>query len=180
MGIPKNVTALLKALMVKWKTRLEVWNDGQKQVSRWIQIVCGFLQRDSYSPVGFCLTEVTVCKLLKALKGYKMGRPGKRNMKCTHSLFIDNLKTYQENHKMLQTVNETIVQASNDTGACYGVSKCAEIIFERGQMVKGEGLEVLHKKMKRIDTDKNVTYKFLGVEQADGIKTKEVFERIKT
>ena len=53
MGIPKNVTALLKALMVKWKTRLEVWNDGQKQVSRWIQIVCGFLQGDSYSPVGF-------------------------------------------------------------------------------------------------------------------------------
>ena len=38
MGIPKNVTELLKALMVKWKTRLEVWNDGQKQVSRWIQI----------------------------------------------------------------------------------------------------------------------------------------------
>ena len=81
---------------------------------------------------------------------------------------------------MLQIVNETIVQASNDTGACYGVSKCAEIIFERGQMVKGEGLEVLHERMKTIDPDENVTYKFLGVEQADGIKTKEVFERIKT
>ena len=180
MGIPKNVTALLKALMVKWKTRLEVWNDGQKQVSRWIQIVCGFLQGDSYSPVGFCLTEVPVGKLLKASKGYKMGRPGQRNIKRTHSLFIDDLKTYQENHKMLQIVNETIVQASNDTGACYGVSKCAEIIFERGQMVKGEGLEVLHERMKTIDPDENVTYKFLGVEQADGIKTKEVFERIKT
>ena len=81
---------------------------------------------------------------------------------------------------MLQIVNETIVQASNDTGACCGVSKCAEIIFERGQMVKGEGLEVLHERMKTIDSDENVTYKFLGVEQADGIKTKEVFERIKT
>ena len=102
MGIPKNVTALLKALMVKWKTRLEVWNDGQKQVSRWIQIVCGFVQGDSYSPVGFCLTEVLVGKLLKASKGYKMGRPGQRNIKRTHSLFIDDLKTYQENHKMLQ------------------------------------------------------------------------------
>ena len=47
-------------------------------------------------------------------------------------------------------------------------------------MVKGEGLEVLHQRMKTIDPDKNVTYKFLGVEQADGIKTKEVFESIKT
>ena len=157
-----------------------VWNDGQKKVSRWIQIVCGFLQGDSYSPVGFCLTEVPVGKLLKASKGYKMGRPGQRNINRTHSLFIDDLKTYQEYHKTLQIVNETIVQASNDTRACYGVSKCAEIIFERGQMVKGEGLEVLHERMKMIDPDENVTYKFLGVEQADGIKTKEVFERIKT
>ena len=81
---------------------------------------------------------------------------------------------------MLQIVNETIVQANNDTGACYGVSKCAEIIFERGQRVKGEGLEVLHERMKTIDPDENMTYKFLGIEQADGIKTKEVFERIKT
>ena len=64
---------------------------------------------------------------------------------------------------MLQIVNETIVQASNDTGACYEVSKCAEIIFERGQMVKGEGLEVLHERMKTIDPDENGTYKFLGV-----------------
>ena len=47
-------------------------------------------------------------------------------------------------------------------------------------MVKGEGLEVLHERMKTIDPDENVTYKFLGVEQADGIKTKEVFEGIKT
>ena len=180
MGMPKNVTALLKALMVKWKTRLEVWNDGQKQVSRWIQIVCGFLQGDSYSPVGFCLTEVPVCKILKASRGYKMGRPRKRNIKRTHSFSIDDLKTYQENHKLLQIVNETKVQASNDTGACYGVLKCAEIIFERGQMVKWEGLEVLHERMKMIDPGENVTYKFLGVEQADGIKTKEVFERIKT
>ena len=180
MSIPKNVTALLKALMVTWKTRLEVWNDGQKQVSRWIEIVCGFLQSDSYSSVRFCLTEVPVGKLLKASKGYEMGRPGKRNIKHTHSLFTDYLKTYQENHKMSQIVNETTVQASNDTGACYGVSKCAENIFERGQMVKGEGLEVLHERMKTIDSDENVTYKFLGVEQADGIKTKEVFERIKT
>ena len=31
-----------------------------------------------------------------------------------------------------------IVKASNDTGTCYGVAKCAEIVFERGKMVKGE------------------------------------------
>ena len=29
-----------------------------------------------------------------------------------------------------------IVQASNDTGACYGVAKCAKIIFGREKIVK--------------------------------------------
>ena len=45
--------------------------------------------------------------------------------------------------------------------------------------MKGEGLQVLEEKMKTVDPDENEIYKFLGVEQADGIKTKTVFERIK-
>ena len=52
-------------------------------------------------------------------------------------------------------------------------------MFERGKMVRGEGLEVLEERMKTMDPDKNEIYKFLGIEQADGIKTKKVFERVK-
>ena len=108
-----------------------------------------------------------------------MGEPGNRAMKRTHSLFVDNLKVYQESHQALKIVNEIIVQASHDTGACYGVSKCAEIIFKNGKMVKGEGLQVLEERMKTMDPDENEIYKFLGIEQADGIRTKAVYERVK-
>ena len=80
---------------------------------------------------------------------------------------------------MLKTVNEMIVQASHDTGACYGVSKCAEIVFVRGKMTKGEGLQVLEDRMITMNPDDNEIYKFLGLEQADGIKTKNVLERVK-
>ena len=38
-----------------------------------------------------------------------------------------------------------LVQASHDTGACYGISMCAEIVFEHGRMVKGVGLNVLER-----------------------------------
>ena len=141
--------------------------------------MCGFLQGDSYSPVGFCLSEVPVCKLLQEIKGYRMGQPGKTEVKWTHSLFIDNLKVYQESHKILKDVNGTIVQASYDTGACYSVAKCAEIIFEKGKLAKGEGLHVLQEKMKTMDPDQKEIYKFLGGEQTDGIKTKEVYNRVK-
>ena len=72
-----------------------------------------------------------------------------------------------------------IVQGSHDTGACYGVAKCAEIVFERGEMVRSEGLQMLEEQMSSMDPDENELYKFLGIEQADGIKTKKVFERVK-
>ena len=179
IGIPTVVISLLRELMNKWKTRLELWKDGEKCVSRWIHIKCGFLQGDSYSPVGFCITEIPVAKLLEQSKGYRMGEPGKRDVSRTHSLFVDDLKVYQESHSLLKEINEVIVQASLDTGACYGVSKCAEIVFERGKMVKGEGLQVLQERMKTLEPDQEEVYKFLGVEQADGIKTKKVYERVK-
>ena len=179
IGLPANVISLLRQGVRYCKTRLEIWNEGEKKVSRWINIRCGFLQGDRYSPVGFCLPEVPVCKLLKATKGYQMGEPGKREVKRTHSLFIDHLKVYEESHKILKDVNETIVKANHDTGACYGVAKCTEIVFEKGKMVKGEQLQVLQERMKTMDPDRKEIHKFLGVEQADGIKTKEAYNRVK-
>ena len=40
-----------------------------------------------------------------------------------------------------------IVKASMDTEACYGVKECAEIVFKRVTMIKGEGLAVLEGKI---------------------------------
>ena len=107
-----------------------------------------------------------------------MGEPGNRIVKRTHSLFVDDLKVYQESHNVLKNVNEIIVQGSHVTGACYGVSGCAEIIFEHSKMVRGEGLQVFEEIMKTMDPDENEIYKFLGTEKADGIQTKQVFERV--
>ena len=117
--------------------------------------------------------------LLQQSKGYRMGEPGNRNVSRTHSLFVDDLKQYQESHKVFEDVNEIIVQESHDTGACNGVLKCAEKVFEHGKMVRGEGLPVLDKQMETMDPDESVIYNFLGVEQADGIKTKVVFKRVR-
>ena len=46
-------------------------------------------------------------------------------------------------------------------------------------MLKGEGLQVLHEKMKAMDPDQKERYKFLRIEKADGIKTKKVYNRFK-
>ena len=146
-----------------WMTRLEILSEGKKVTSRWIYILCGFLQGDSYSTVGFCILEVPVCLLLQQSKGYRMGPPGHRDNTRTHSLFVDVLKQYQEDHNALKAVNEIIVQASHDTGACYGVAKCAEIVFEQGKMVRGEGLEVLEEGMNALDPDESDVYLYMYI-----------------
>jgi hypothetical protein len=108
-----------------------------------------------------------------------MGESGNRVVKRTHNLFVDDLKVYQESHNTLKVVNEIIVQASHDTGACYVVSKCVEIIFQNGKMVRREGLQVLEERMETMNPDESEIYKSPGIEQADGIKTKAVYERVK-
>ena len=180
IGIPNQVRMIIKELMDKWKTRLEVWYEGKKQVSRWIDISCGFLQGDSFSAGCFCLSEVPVCMLLADSRGYRMGLPGSRNVKRTHSLYVDDLKIYQESHELAVAVNDTIIKASHDTGACYGREKCAEVVFENGIMVKGEGLEILEQRMQSLDPSSNDTYRFLGVEQADGIQRIRFFKGLKS
>ena len=67
----------------------------------------------------------------------------------------------------------------HDTGACFGVAKCAEIVFQEGKMVKGEGLQALKEKMKTMEPDQKGIYKFLRAEQPDGIKTKGVYNNVK-
>ena len=71
-----------------------------------IYVTRGFLQGYSFSPVGFCLTEVPVAMLVEGSYGYKMGKGGDSVVKRAHSFFIDDLKIYQETHQKLQIVNE--------------------------------------------------------------------------
>ena len=72
MGVPEKVLQVIRDIIKGWKTRLEVKDDGKIKVSRWINIRKGFLQGDSYPPMGFCLTEVLVAMLLEQTDGYKM------------------------------------------------------------------------------------------------------------
>lgn len=73
--------------------------------SKWIDIVKEFLQDDSYSPVGFCLTEVPITILLEETSGYKTGQTGQLNVKRMRSLFVDSLNVYQESYHKLEIVN---------------------------------------------------------------------------
>ena len=67
------------------------------------------MQGDSYSPVGFGLTEVPITMMLEETDGYKLGKAAQRETKRTHSFFIDDLKLYQRNHAKWEIANEITV-----------------------------------------------------------------------
>ena len=179
MALKDKVCEVLEKIMSMWKTKLAIRReDGSKVESRWIKIKRGFLQGDSYSPVGFCLSEVPIGMLISDAPGYEMGAPNERRTRKTHALFIDDLKIYSEDHSSMEVMNRTITKASQDIGAAYGVKKCAEAVFERGRMVKGKGLDVLGEKMKSLNPQLEEVYKFLGCEQGTGIDAKAVIRRV--
>ena len=158
MEVPEKVVNAIIKLMEGWKTRLEVTVDGKVLTNRTINIRKDFWQGDSYSPVGFCLTEVHVSVLIEEADGHTIGRTGEEKVKRTHSLFMDNLQIYQESHENFEVVNEMIMKASMNTGACYGVKKCAENAFRRGKMIKGEESAILEEKMDVLETPTKMTY----------------------
>ena len=78
----------------------------------------------------------------------------------------------------MEVSNEIIVRASDDTGAVYGVKKCAEIVFRRGEMIQAEGLTILVKP-EALDPEKEDFYKFLEIEQGKQIDKGRVMLRIR-
>ena len=101
IGIETNVQNVIKGVMKIWKIRVDVRNENQLLRSQWIGIKKEFFQGNLYSPTQFCCTEIPAMTLHEESDGYKLGNPGKREIKCTHSLFIDDLTTNQQNHQKL-------------------------------------------------------------------------------
>ena len=107
-----------------------------------------------------------------------MEAPGNRNESGTHSLFVDDLKQYQVSHKIQNDVNEISYKQVMILELATGYQNVLRLYSNMERLLKEKGLQVLNERINTKDPDENDIYKFLGVEQADGIKTKDVFERL--
>ena len=176
--INDTVIKILEQLQKIWHTRLEVWNNGELVRSPIIEFKRGFFQGDALSPVAFCITEIPLGIMLQRVHGYSMGEPNKRNTKVNRFYFIDDLKLVQGSEADLIRANEIVKTISNDTGMKFGISKCAEIVYKRGKMVRGEGLQLKEGLIRSLNPEQNEFYTFLGIEEGDGQLDKAVKQRV--
>ena len=88
LGVPKKVVNVIVnvKLMEGWKNRLEATEVGKVLTSRKINIRERFLQGDSYSSVGFCLTEIPILMLIEEIDGYTMGKRHREIVKRTEPI----------------------------------------------------------------------------------------------
>ena len=84
----------------------------------------------------------------------------------------------EANEKELQETNNIVTGVSQDTGMTFGVSKCAEVVYKRGKMTKGEGLQIDNSKAECLDPEAAEYYKFLGIEEGDGQLDDKAKERV--
>ena len=67
---------------------------------------------------------------------------------------------------------------SQDTGMTFGVWKYAEVVYKRGKMTKGEGLQIDNNKAECLDPEDNEYFKFLSIEKGEGQLDEKAKERV--
>ena len=82
---------------------------------------------------------------------------------------MDDSKLFAKNDNDLEGMLQALKQLSNDIGMTFGLDKCAKASFKRGKLTKSTSLEP-----DRItiigDLDQDEFYKYLGVNEGDGIQ----------
>ena len=95
------------------------------------------------------------------------------NEKITHSLYVDDLKTYHKSRNKAAVMSTTIKSMFTDIGFEWGLQKCAAVEVNRGKLTEGGNLTVSKEGSIQIMSEDD-HYKFLGTVE----KSKQLDELI--
>ena len=124
-----------------------------------IRIQRGILQGDSFCVNLFTLCINPIAWYLRATEGYTFSHD--KTSKITHTLFVDDLKSYHKNAVKAATIASNLESMFEDIGLLWGINKCAAVQVKRGKIVPNEGLP-LHSGNQIPVLGEGDYYKFLG------------------
>ena len=160
--------------MSKWQTRLLFGHSNGTLKSHPIKIKRGVFQRDSLSPLLFCLALLRLSNELNNT-GYRY----KIFARTINLLFhMDDLKLFAKNLEYLEGLLNTVKEFSNDIGMEFGLDKCAKKSFVRAKLQKTSSINLDIDTAIR-DLDPEETYKYLGVNEGNGINHASMKEKIR-
>ena len=166
LGVSSNIRQFLKTAMSSWNTLLTV----NGQILGQVNIRRGIFQGDSLSPLLFVAALIPVTVILRKTGfGYQTS---KNAAKISHLLYMDDLKLYGKSAPELESLLNTVRIFSNDISMEFGLDKCATLTILRGSVVQTEGINLPNNNIRELN--KEESYKYLGILQADDIKHVQV------
>ena len=164
----------MKSSMKKWITTLCLNHEKGTLTSRKININNGIFQGDTLSPLLFCVALAPLSALInKSGYGFKTN-----SMVISHLFYMDDLKTFAKNDEEQQRILAIVKAFSDDVKMEFGLEKCAKATFKKGKLTSTEninlGLDTVIQ-----DLGQDSTYKYLGINEGDGIQHATMKEKIR-
>ena len=171
-----TITSFIAQTMTSWQTTMHLYHSQGNLTSRPLQISSGIFQGDSLSPLLFCLALAPLSAMLNmSTYGY---RTGTNQEHITHLFYMDDLKTYAKDDNQQAGLLNIVKTFSDDINMEFGLDKCAKATFKRGKLIKTDNIE-LGKNTIIEGLDQEGTYKYLGINEGDGIQHSAMKEKIR-
>jgi hypothetical protein len=135
-----------------------------------IKIQCGIL------PLLLCICLIPLTAQLNRLnRGYEERIT---KTKISHLLYMDDLKLIAKSEEELRKQIQTVKTFSDDIRMDFGLEKCAKITFKKGKLIHSQNLVIdINREIQELEQEK--TYKYLGIEESEGIQHQQMKERLK-
>ena len=172
--VSPEIVNFMKVNMKNWKTTLLLRHATDTLTSRLIEIRSGIFQGDSLSPLLYCLALAPLSNLLHSTNcGYDI-----QGKKINHLFYMDDLKVFGRDSQQQERLLQTVKTFSDDINMKYGLETCATAEFKRGKLATTTSIrldeETTIKELQQEDS-----YKYLGINEADGIQHAKMKEKIR-
>jgi Reverse transcriptase (RNA-dependent DNA polymerase) len=178
--VPNALLLAIEELTRVWATKAYLHAENQSFETTTIKYHNGILQGDCLSMLLFMLTINPLSFLLNDIQcGYKAGKPSSRNLKITHLLFVDDLKTYAGNQTQALAQLDLITRYTADIGMKFGSEKCAYLNIINGK-VTSLGDKIQMNGLQLSELPKDDPYKYLGIDEDVRYRGEITKQRVRT
>ena len=160
--------------MKKWQTEMSLYFKEGHLKTKKIDIKRGIFQGDSLSPLLFCLTLIPLTNILNNNKqGFQVNKT-----KTNHLFYMDDLKLFSKNDSQLNDALTLVKTFSDDIKMEFGLEKCSKITIKHGKSISSQNIKLDDDTIIK-NLEPNETYKYLGVEENDGIQHSLMKKKLK-
>lgn len=173
-GIDPIISQFINKSMQTWKTEMLLFYEEGHIQTEPIKIKRGIFQGDSLSPLLFCMALIPLTNMLNSQNiGFKLDD----STEISHLFYMDDLKLFTKDESQLRLALSTVKEFSDDIRMAFGLDKCATAIYKGGKLIKIDNVKLDEKTSIR-NLDIGESYKYLGVEEMDGIDNNKMKTKI--